>query len=71
MSRHKEELALLQVSKNMQLPDMMVRTEVKARLADEWSELIRSKELGPWIMATLEESYYQARQTDDQRIRIV
>ena len=53
----------------MQLPGMMVRAAFKAELAD-WSELMRSGELNPWMMAKLEESYHQARQ-DDQRQSIV
>ena len=40
VSPRKNELAVLQVSKNMQPPDIMVRRVVKAGLADDWSELM-------------------------------
>ena len=36
-----------------------------------WAELIRSDESIPWVIAKLEESYYQAMQDDDQRESIV
>ena len=67
MCRHtQKELALLQASKNVQLPGMMVWQAVKAGLADDKSVLMRSD----WMMAKLKESYYQARQ-EDQRKNIV
>ena len=44
----------------MQLPGVMVRNAVKAGLADDWSELTRSEELNPWMMAKLKEGCYQA-----------
>ena len=53
---------MLHESKNMQLPGMAVRKAAKVELADDWSELLRSKELNHWMMA---------RQEDDQRTRIV
>ena len=70
-SPRKVDVALLQESRNMQCPGMMVRRAVKAGLADDWSELTRSEELNPWKMAKLKESYYQARQEDEQRKSIV
>ena len=48
-------------SKNMQLPGMMVRRAIKAGWADDWSELVKSEELQPWMMAKLKESHHQAR----------
>ena len=33
----KEDLALLHIRKNMQLPSMMVRKAIKAGRADDWS----------------------------------
>ena len=46
-SPHKEELAVLQVSKNLHLPGMMARKAIKAELADDWSKLTRSEGLNP------------------------
>ena len=34
---------------------------------DDWSDLMRSEELDPWMMAKLWESYCQARQENDPR----
>ena len=53
-SSQKEELALLQVSKNLHVSGMMVvRTANKAVLVDDWTELTRSDELNPWMTAKL------------------
>ena len=51
----------------MQLPDIMVRRSIKARRADDRSELMKSDELNPWMMAKLKGSCYRAKQGDDQR----
>ena len=48
-SPHKEELASLQVSKNLHLPDTTVRKAIQAGLTDDWSEVTRSAELNLWI----------------------
>ena len=64
-------VAFLQDSKNMHLPGKMMRTAVKAGLADDSSELTKSEELNPEMMAKLKERYCQARQEDDQRNRVV
>ena len=40
---------------------------VQAVGEDDWSDLMRSEELDPWMMAKLWESYYQARQENDPR----
>ena len=45
MSPHKEELALVQESRNMQLPGVLVRKEIKTGPPDVWSEVMRSDEL--------------------------
>ena len=34
---------------------------------NDWSDLMRSEELDPWMMEKLWESYYQARQENDPR----
>ena len=60
-----------QQNKNMQLAGMMVRRAIRAGRSDNWSELMKSDELNPWMMAKLQESYHQARQEDDQRKSIV
>ena len=67
MPPHKEVLALLCDSRNLQLVGMMVRKAVKAELAVESSQLMRNEELNPWMMVTLMESWYQVKQEDDQR----
>ena len=54
-SPHKAELALLQVSKKLQLPSICWCGEaVKSGPAGDWSELTRSEELNPWMMAEAE-----------------
>ena len=57
----------MRANKNLHLPGVTVRSVVKAGLADDWSELIRSEELNPWMMAQLKERHSQARQEDEQR----
>ena len=53
-SSQKEELALLQVSKNLHVSGMMmVRTANKEVLVDDWTELTRCDELNPWMTAKL------------------
>ena len=37
---------------------MMVRNAIKATLEDDCSELTRSEELNPWMMAKLKEEYH-------------
>ena len=44
-----------------------VQTAIKAGRADDRSELTKSDELNPWMMAKLKESYCQAKHEDDQR----
>ena len=46
-SSHKEELELLHESETLQLPGMTERKAIKAGLADDWLELMRSGELNP------------------------
>ena len=70
-SPHTEELAILLVSKNLHVPRRMVRKANKAELADDKSELTRSEEVNPWMLAKLKESYHQVRQENDQRKSIV
>ena len=53
-------------NRNMQLPGTLVRKAIKAYRADDWSELMKSDEPNPWMMAKLKEICYQARQEDDQ-----
>ena len=67
----KEELALLQQSENRRLPGIMVRRAVNAGRADDWSELMKSEELNPWMIAKLKASYGQATQDDDECKSIV
>ena len=57
--------------RNSQLPVVTVRKEVNAGWADDWSDLMKSEEVNPWVMTKLRESYYQAGQEDDQRNCIV
>ena len=63
-----EELALLQQSENRRLPGIMVRRAVNAGRADDWSELMKSEELNPWMIAKLKASYGQATQDDDDDV---
>ena len=57
--------------RNSQLPVVTVRKAVNAGWADDWSELMKSEEVNPWVMTKLRKSYYQAGQEDDQRKGIV
>ena len=68
---HKGESALWRESGDMRLPGVTVRKAVKAGLAHDWWELVRSEEVTPQIMAKLKKSNIQARQDDDQRRSIV
>ena len=45
----------------------MVQKAIKAGLADDLLQLTRSEGLNPLVMAKPMESFYQARQEDDQR----
>ena len=62
---------MLRESMNMQLPRMMMRRAVKAGLADDWSELMRSEELNPWMIVKMRETYHQARQQDESTVQKV
>ena len=53
------------------MPGVMVRKAIKAGRADDWSEVMKSDELNPWTMAKLKESYFEAKQDDDQRKSVV
>ena len=44
----------------MQLPGTVVREAIKAGRTDDWSELMKSDELNPSVMANLKESYGEA-----------
>ena len=56
----KYELALLREGRNMQLPGTVVRKAIKAGRTDDWSELMKSDELNPSVMAKLKESHGEA-----------
>ena len=64
MSPRKEELALFAGEQEQ-------ASCCGERQGDDWSELTRSEELNPWMMAKSRERYDQARQEDDQRKSIV
>ena len=48
-----------------------VRKAIKAGRADDWSELVKSDKVNPWMMVKLKESEHEVRQDDDQRKSIV
>ena len=49
------------VTEDVRLPGMTVRTAIKAGRAADWSELMKSVEINPWMMV-----HYQAKQDDDE-----
>ena len=72
VSPHTEELAVLRVSKDMPLPDMMVRKSGQGGVGERLVEAEGGiEELNPWMMKKLREPPSLASREDDQGTCVV